>query len=487
MAVGGWRSASSAICFCPLPSATRLLPSAIRPPLSAPGSATLPGPVTSLDATASPRGRLLIVLGVGFGLAVTIGNAVGAGILRTPGSIAANLQTFWPFIAVWIAGALYALLGANALSELGTMVQRSGGQYVFVRHGLGNYAGFVVGWSDWISTCGTTAAVAIVIGEYTIGLIPEARTQQVVALAVVAILTIVQWIGIRAGGATQNVTSLIKALGLVAFIAACFWLGTRSPLDPTVLSPTEREGSMLLAFILSLQAVIYTFDGWSAVIYFSGEVKNADRNIPRSMLGGVLTITVIYLLINIAFLCVVALPSIAGSNFAAGVVAERLFGERADVMLRILVVMLLVSAVSSNVLMAPRVLHAMANDGLVWRAAREVNKGGTPDVALLISSLLAAAFIVTNTFDTVISKLAFFFVANYTLSFITLFVLRRREPDAPRPYRAWGHPFTTALALAASVAFLAGAVASDTVSSLWSLGLLALTVPVYLAVRRRSG
>lgn len=440
----------------------------------------------SLEANASPRGRLLTVLGVGFGLAVTIGNAVGAGILRTPGSIAAQLQTFGPFMIVWIAGALYAALGANALSELGTLVQRSGGQYVFVRRGLGNYAGFVVGWSDWISTCGTTAAVAIVIGEYTVGLIPEARTQQVVALAVVAVLTIVQWIGIRAGGATQNFTSAIKALALLLFVGACLWLGTRSPLEPTVLTTTEREGSMLLAFIISLQAVIYTYDGWSAVIYFSGEVKNADRNIPRSMLGGVVSIAVIYLLINVAFLCVVALPTIAGSNFAAGVVAERLFGSSADVILRILVVLLLVSAVSSNVLMAPRVLHAMASDGLFWRAAREVNAGGTPDVALLISSLLAAAFIVTNTFDTVIAKLAFFFVANYALSFITLFVLRRREPDVRRPYRAWGHPWTTALALLASLAFLAGAVASDTRSSLWSLGLLALTLPVYLAIRKST-
>lgn len=440
--------------------------------------------MVTLEANASPRGRLLTVLGVGFGLAVTIGNAVGAGILRTPGSIASHLPTFGPFLAVWIGGALYALLGANALAELGTLVQRSGGQYVFVRHGLGNYAGFVVGWSDWISTCGTTAAVAIVVGEYTIGLFPEARTQQVVALAVVALFTIVQWIGVRAGGATQNVTSIIKALALMLFVAACFWLGTRSPAEATALT-ADREGSMLLAFILSLQAVIYTYDGWSAIIYFSGEVKNADRNIPRAMLGGVVSIAVIYILINIAFLCVVSLPTIAGSNLAAGVVAERLFGTSANTALRILVVLMLLSAVNSNVLMAPRVLHAMSNDGLFWRGAREVNRGGTPDVALLISSLLAAGFIVTNTFDTVIAKLAFFFVANYALSFLTLFVLRYRERETRRPYRAWGHPWTTGLALFASVAFLVGAVASDTRSSLHSLGLLALTVPVYFAMRKK--
>jgi len=192
-------------------------------------------------------------------------------------------------------------------------------------------------------------------------------------------------------------------------------------------------------------------------------------------------------LINIAFLAVVSLPTIGGSNFAAGVVVERLFGASGANALRALVVIVLLSAVSSNVLMAPRVLFAMASDGLFWRGAREVNRGGTPDIALLISSLLAAAFIVTGTFETVIAKLAFFFVANYTLSFVTLFVLRRREPDAPRPYRAWGHPFTTGLALLASIAFLAGAVISDIESSLWSLGILMASMPVFLLIRRSDG
>ncbi|HEX7832548.1 MAG TPA: APC family permease [Thermoanaerobaculia bacterium] len=441
--------------------------------------------VRTETSTARSRGQLLTVLGVGFGLAVTIGNAVGAGILRTPGVVAAHLQTIWPFVMVWVVGALYAFLGANALAELGTLVPRSGGQYVFVRRGLGDYAGFVVGWSDWISTCGTTAAVAIALGGYTVGLFPEVRTGQVVALGVVAIFTIIQWLGVRAGGATQNVTSVVKALSLLFFIGACFWLGTRSPSDTTALT-IDRETSLFFAFILALQSVIYTYDGWSAVIYFSEEVKDHGKAIPRAMLSGVATIAIIYILINIAFLRVVSLPTIAGHDFAASVVIERLFGSSGANILRGFGVLILLSAVSSNVLMAPRVLYAMAKDRLFWRAAADVNRGGTPDVALLISSLLAAAFIVTNTFETVIAKLAFFFVANYTLSFIALIVLRRREPDAPRPYRAWGHPFTTILAIVASIAFLASAVVGDTKSSLHAIGLLILSIPVYLLFRWRN-
>jgi APA family basic amino acid/polyamine antiporter len=428
--------------------------------------------------------RLLTVLGVGFGLAITVGNIIGAGILRTPGEIAGHLPRFAPFMAVWIIGGLYALLGANALAELGTIVPKSGGQYVFVRRALGDYPAFIVGWSDWISTCGTTAVVAIVIGEYTRDLFPSITSLGVVALVAVGMLTIVQWFGIKWGSGAQNVTSVLKALAFLVLIAACFRFGARNPMATTF--ETDSEGSLLLAFVLALQAVIYTYDGWTAVIYFSEEVKDPGRNIPRSMFGGVISVIVIYLLVNIAFLRVVPLGTIAGEKLAAGVVARHLFGPYGDTVLRSLTLVALLSALNSNVLMAPRVIFAMARDRLFWRGATEVNGGGTPDIALLISSALAVAFIISTGLQQVIAVLAFFFVANYTLSFLSVFALRRREPDIDRPYRAWGHPFTTGLALLASVAFLIGAVMSDTKTSVYALAILAASVPIYLLMKPRT-
>ena len=305
---------------------------------------------------------------------------------------------------------------------------------------------------------------------------------EVVALSVIAVLTLVQWMGVRWGGWTQDVTSVLKALAFLFLIAACFYLGNRNPAATSIVA--EPEGSLLFAYILALQAVIYTYDGWSAVIYFSEEVKEADKNIPRAMFGGVFSVIAIYILVNIAFLRVVPLPTIAGQNLAAGVVAQHLFGPYGDTILRSLTIVALISAVNSNVLMAPRVLFAMSRDGLFWRGAAEVNQGGTPDISLLFSSLMAAAFIISGRFDQVIAVLSFFFVANYSLSFIALFVLRRREPDAPRPYRAIGHPFTTGLALLASVAFLVGAIASDTRNSIYALVVLAVSFPMYRLMKR---
>ena len=220
------------------------------------------------------------------------------------------------------------------------------------------------------------------------------------------------------------------------------------------------------------------------MIYFSEEVKDPGRNIPRAMFGGLFCVIAIYLLLNIAFLRVVTLPTIAGEKLAAGVVAQHIFGRYGDTVLRSLTIAGLLSCINSSILMAPRVLFAMSRDRLFWRGAAEVNAGGTPDVSLLLSSLLAAGFIVSGRFEQVIAVLAFFFVVNYTLSFNSFFVLRKREPDAPRPYRAFGHPITTGLALLASIAFLIGAIASDTRNSIYALVVLAISYPVYALTRR---
>ena len=424
------------------------------------------------------RGRLLRVLGVGFGLAVIIGNTIGAGIFRAPGTIAAQLPEPSLFLLIWLAGGLYAFLGAVCLAELGTMLPRSGGQYVFSRYALGEYAGFIVGWSDWISSCGSTAAVALVIGTFSGALVPALSGKAPgIAAAVAIVFAVLQWRGIVWGSNIQNVTSLLKAFAFLALIVAAFILGNGGALTN---AQTSNSAVTIAAIVVSLQSVIYTYDGWTGVIYFSEEVRQPARDIPRALFGGVAAVTAIYLLVNVALLYVLPVSQIAGQEFAAGAAANAIFGTHGDTIFRVLTIVSMLSGINALHLMATRVLFAMSRDGLFTKKAAAVNEGGTPNVALFMSALVAVLFILLGqTFDQVITVLAFFFVANYILSFISLFVLRRREPDKPRPYRAWGYPVTPALALIGSLLFLAGAIRAETRNSLYALGLLAVSYPVF--------
>ena len=443
-------------------------------------------------AAAERRGRLLRVLGVTFGLAVTVGNTIGAGILSAPGQVAAALPSAWWMMGAWALGGLYALLGANSIAELGTLMPSSGGQYVYARRALGPYAGFVVGWSDWVSTCGAAAAVSLLIGLYAGDLFPAlAGFEKPLAGAVALAFTALQWRGVQWGGGAQNLTSLLKALAFVAFVAACFaWGGGTAAggaVPPAAVPPAAFPSGAALAvsLVVALQAIIYTYDGWTGVIYFSEEVRDPGRDIPRSLFAGVVLVTAIYLLFNLALLYVLPPARLAGETLAAGAAAGALFGPRGGTVLRALVIVALLSSVNALLLIATRVPFAMARDRLFPGWAARVREGGTPAPALLASAAVTLVFLAGD-FAAVMAVLAFFFVANYAVSFVAVFVLRRREPRAPRPWRAWGYPWTTALALAGSLLFLAGAVAGDTAKSLLALLVLALSYPAYRLIKNRE-
>jgi APA family basic amino acid/polyamine antiporter len=433
------------------------------------------------------RGRLLRVLGVVFGMAVTVGITVGMGILRTPGEVAGQLPNAWLFLGAWLLGGVYALFGAVSVAELGTMIPRSGGFYVFARRALGEYPGFVVGWSDWLSTCGTVAAVALVIGEYAGLLVPSlAGRGLAVACGVTVAFALLQWRGVRWGSRSQELTSLLKTLAFAALIAACFAYGGRVPTEtrpPQPLSVPSGLG-LLTAVVLALQGIIYTYDGWYSTVYFGEEVRDTARAVPRAMVGSVLLVIVVYLLFNAALLHVLPVEQLAGQKLAAGAAAEAVFGPRGATVIGVVAIVSLLASVNGNTLTAPRVLYAMSRDRLFWRGASRVNRGGTPTASLALSTTAAVLLVVfSGTFGKLLAALAFFFVTDLALVFLSIFVLRRREPDAARPYRAWGYPLTTASALAVSVAFLAGAVWSDTGNSLYALALLGLSLPVYLLFR----
>ena len=431
-------------------------------------------------------GGLLRLLGAAFGVAVAVGNTIGSGILKAPGDIAALLPSPAMFLAVWALGGAYAFLSALSLAELGTLIPRAGGQYAFARRALGDYAGFVVGFSDWLSTCGSTAASALVIGEYLAVLVSGLEhAATAIAVAITVLFALLQILGVRLSGRVQEITSLLKTLAFALLVAACFALGGASPAASAAQeAPALAASFSAVALVLALQAVIFTYDGWTGVIYFSEEVKEPARDVPRALCLGVLLIASIYLLVNLALLYVVPLRELAGSTLAVGVAASRLFGAAGDPVIRWLTLISMIAAIHAYHLMATRVLFGIARDGLFFRRAVSVNRGGTPVPSLLISAAVAVAFILSGTFEQVVAVLSFFFVANYSVSFVSLFILRRREPHAERPFRVPLYPYLTGLTLAGSLAFLAGSVAGDPKRSLVALLLLVLSGPVFLLMKR---
>src|SRR2546428_9153692 len=438
----------------------------------------------SSDSDSKSSGHLLRVLGVVFGLSVTIGGTIGMGILRTPGEIAKQLPTPTLFIGIWIVGGVYALLGAISVAELGAMIPRSGGFYVFAHRALGNYAGFVVGWSDWMSTCATIAVISLVVGEYASVLIPAfVGHAKAIALTVTLFFALLQWRGIRWGSFTQNLTSLLKVLAFAAFVLFAFLFQPEAAAPVTTNLATPHRFALLAAIIIALQGVLYTYDGWYGVIYFGEELRNPKRDVAVSMFGGVLSIIAIYVLVNLALMRVQPLSHIAGENLAVGAAATIIFGAYGDTVIRLLAIVSMLSTINAYTLSGSRTLYAMSCDGLFSHHATRVNKGGTPTVTLFISTIVAVLFIISGTFEKVLAVIAFFFVAYYSMAFISVILLRWREPDLPRPYRVWGYPWTTLIVLIGSIAFLAGAVAGDTRNSLWALGLLAISYPVYLLLK----
>ncbi len=443
------------------------------------------------SAQASPKptsGSLLRVLGVTFGIAVTLGSSIGAGIMRTPSQIAGRLPSEWMIMLAWTAGAIYSLLGAWSLAELGAMIPSSGGYYPITRRAFGDYISFVVGWTDWLSNCGATAVGAILLAEYSHDLFPAASHLILTGTTVIVAITLLQWRGIRWGSQFQNVTSAITAVVFFFLIAAAY-LRPHAPIAAQtaagVIAVVPTGWPLFFAAVLVLQGVIYTYDGWYSAIYFGDEIRNPGREMPRSMLNGVLLLSTIYLLVNAALLHVLGVAGVAKANLPVAALGESIFGAAGNTMVRGLMVVSLISLLNSCVLCSTRVIYAMGRDGWGTRSIARVNRGGTPSVALFVSVAVSIAFLLSGSFDKVLAVTTIFYVAKYTLSYLAVFWLRRREPSAPRPYRAWGYPWTTGAVVAGSLAFLAGAIVSDTRNSLYGFLILLGSYPIYRLARKR--
>ncbi len=435
--------------------------------------------------TAAPKGTLLRVLGVGFGVAVSLGNSIGAGIMRTPAEIAERLPSASLIMLAWIVGAFYTLVGAWSLSEVAAMIPSAGGSYAIARRAFGDYIGFAVGWITWASLCAANAAIALVAGEYLSNLVPQfARHTVYVATTMVVLVTVVQVCGIRWGSRFQNFTTAITALVFFSLVLGAFLLPHHIAADRLGAPGISAGMPLFIAWIVVLQAVIFTFDGWNAAFFFGDEIINPGLELPRSLINGVLLLSAIYVFTNAALLYALGISRLAHENLPIAALGEMIVGARGPVIVRAFMTITLVSLIHATTLCASRILYAINRDG--WGSIRlaYVNRGGTPATALFLSALVSLAFVVSGSFDRVLAVTSFVLVSKYLLLCLSVFVLRRREPSTPRPYRAFGYPYTTAVAVLGSLAFLFGSIAADKRNSLYGCLVIVASYPVYRLARR---
>ena len=447
-------------------------------------------PIVS-DTRSAHRSGLLRVLGLSFGLAVVVGGTIGVSIFRLPGSVAALLGSAPLIIAVWLAGGIYTLLSANYTSELAAMLPKAGGPYVYARRAYGDYAGFVVGWSGWLGDTAALAFMPIAFGEFATALLGVTFTGSVTifAISILLTLTALNWIGVRQGSGTQQIVSLLKAVGLLGFVVLCFAAAETNGaanVGQTVLPAPLSTTGLLSAVVLSFQLVVGAYGGWNSVVFFAEEDTNPSRNIPRSLHGGVLLVIVLYLLVNLALLYVLTLPQLAGSQLAAATAMTALFGSGGGKIVTALALLSTIGVINAVMMFVPRTLYGLGRDGLFTSRALRVNRGGTPVFAMVVGVTASTILITIGTFETLMAIYAFFAVANNIMLVGALFVLRKREPDLPRPFRAFGYPFAPLALLVISIAFFVGYILSDTRNSLFALGVLALSYPLFRLSRPRA-
>ena len=426
------------------------------------------------------QGKLLRILGAGFGVAVIVGAVLGVGILRTPGEVARHLANVWLILGLWLAGGIYALFAAASVTEMATMLPETGGYFVFSRRAFGNAVGFTVGWTDWIGLSAAIAYASIALAEFAGSLVPAlAGRETIIGCSVIAAFGVLHWSGIRSSSRVQEATSLLKALAFLALIAACFWLGGGKESEP---APSRSE-PLFVAIVLAMQAIILTYDGWYSALYFTEEIKDPVRQLPRSMIGGVALVIVIYMLMNAALVYVLPLRELAASTLPAADAARQLFGPSSGELLTLLSLVSLAPMINAVMLCAPRVLYAMSRGGLFPARLSTVSARGTPDWALAATVALAVGLASSGTFRTLIAVASVIFVANHCFALSALFVLRWREPGLARPFRAWGYPWVTAVVLLAAIGILVGSLFSDPRHSLYALGLIAASFPIYRLIK----
>lgn len=442
-------------------------------------------------------------LGTWDATSLTIGSVIGTGIFITTADIARVLPSQGLILAVWLAGGLLSLAGALTYAELGALFPRAGGMYNFLKEAYGPLWGFLYGWTCFlVIMSGGIAAIAVAFGVYLGSFLPFFSIDhilltvplgswtwtlsggQVAASLAILVLTLVNYFGVRQGAGVQNALTVIKIGAIAALVGFGFLVEAPVSFSLRGSLPT---GNLLTAFGIGMIAALWTYDGWYGATFSAGEMRRPERNLPLGLIWGTVSIMALYALLNLVYFRALSVEEMAGTPRIAETAAAALFGGGAAKWVTLAVLVSTFGCLAATILYSPRIYLAMAEDGVFFRSLAAVHpRHRTPGRSMWAQSLWAMVLTLSGTYEQLYTYVVFAAVLFHVGTGGAVFVLRRKQPDRPRPYRVWGYPWVPALFILASVVLVVNTLFEKPMESFVGLGFVALGIPAYAWWQRKS-
>lgn len=431
---------------------------------------------------------------------LVIGGVIGSGIFMTTGFIAEYLPSPGMILIIWLVGGFITLCGALAFAELGAMYPKAGGQYVYLRESYGPWAGFLYGWGFfWVIECGGIATLAVAFGEFFGYFFPSLSTEtyilklglfgfdyslsagQLVAVASILILSAVNYFGIKSGIVVQNIFTFLRIASIAALIVLGLTLGNKSGVSEINQLFSGDAAFDFRLFGLALIAVFWTYDGWYSVSCTAEEVKKPGRNIPLSLILGTLSVTLIYLLVNLVYVLALPVDQMKGVTRIGELASTQLFGQTATLFISGTIMISIFGCLSASVLYGPRVYFAMAEDGSFFQSMKYIHpRYRVPTKAIVWQAVWSSLLCLSGTYQDLFEFVVFALVIFFAATGLSVIVLRFKQPETKRPYKAWGYPYLPLLFVLINLAVFFNTIWAQPLQSVVGLVILLVGIPAFL-------
>ena len=448
------------------------------------------------------RTELVKGLGLYGAISVVAGTMIGTAIFVVPSLMLRQVGTPWRVLVVWAFAGILTLFGALGYAELGAALPQAGGEYVYLHRAYGPALGFLYGWTQFMVA--KTASIAAIATGFVIYLgyffphLKDAIWQpsfglgghawvwrltglQLGAAAMILLLSGLNGLGVRRSGALQTIFTASKLLVLVVLIVLGLTRGQGSFENLRSFFPSGAHAGFLAAFGVATVSALWAYDGWNNLSMVAGEVDHPQRNLPRALIGGCLLVVVVYILVNMVYFCVLAPADAANTSTVAADAARQLLGKAGGAFVAVGVMISAFATLNGSILAGSRVPYAQARDGLFPQALAGLHpRFRTPAASILAQAGIAGLFALSGTYESLYTKVIFSEWLFYALVTASVIILRRREPDLPRPYRAWGYPVVSLIFVLLAALLLVNTFVERRSDSLWGLALMGSGIPAYL-------